>query len=50
MEEMSRGHVMLIGRDNAGDHLIMSGDVPGGPEMDIGCHGYDSIPCLDPNP
>jgi len=38
MEEMSGGHVILIGQDNAGDCLITSGDVPGGPEMDIGCH------------
>ena len=44
MEEMSRGHVILIGQDNAGDCLIMSGDVPEGPKMDLGCHGYDSIP------
>jgi len=42
-EEMSKGHVILIGQDNAGDCLIMSGDVPGGPEMDLGCHGYDSV-------
>ena len=33
--------MIQIGRDIAGDCLITSGDVPGGPEMDIGCHGYD---------
>jgi len=41
-EQMSGGHVILIGRDNARDHLIMSGDEPGGLEMDLGCHGYDN--------
>jgi len=42
-EEMSRGHVIPIGRDNAGDCSITSRDVPRGPEMDLGCHGYDMI-------
>jgi len=42
MEEMSRGHVILIGRDNTRDCLIMSRDVPGRSEMDLGCHVYDT--------
>jgi len=41
IEEMSGGHVVLIGQDNTRDCLIMSGDVPKRPEMDLGCHGYD---------
>jgi len=40
MEEMSGGHVILIERDNTGDCSIMSRDAPGGPKIDIGCHGY----------
>jgi len=44
---MSEGHMILIGQDNAGDCLIMSGDVPRGLEMDIGCHGYDSEAVLE---
>jgi len=35
MEEMSRGHVILILCDHTGDHLIMSGDVPRGLEIDL---------------
>ena len=33
--------MILIGQDNIRDCSIMSGDVPGRPEMDLGCHGYD---------
>jgi len=51
MEEMSGGHVMLIGQDNARDCSITSGDVPRGPEMDIGCHRYDTLShCQDTRP
>jgi len=35
-------HVILIGQDNARDCLITNRDVPRGPEMDLGCHEYDS--------
>ena len=38
---MFRGHVIQIGQDNAGDCSIMSKNASGGPEMDLGCHGYD---------
>ena len=41
-EKVSGGQVIQIGQDNTGDHLSMSGDVPGGLEMDLGCHGYDT--------
>jgi len=36
MKKVSRGHVIQIRRDKAGDHSITSRDVPGGPEMDLG--------------
>ena len=35
--------MILIGQDNTRDCSIMSGDAPGGLEIDLGCHGYDSI-------
>jgi len=34
-EKRSRGQVIQIGRDNAGDCSIMSKDVPGGLELDL---------------
>jgi len=42
MEKRSGGHVILIGRDNAGNCSIMSRDEPRGPEIDLGCHEYNS--------
>jgi len=35
--------VILIVHDNAGDCLIMNRDEPRGPEMNLKCHGYDSL-------
>jgi len=49
MEKRSGGQVILNERDKARDHLITSGDVPRGPELNLECHGYDSIPLLGPN-
>jgi len=43
MEEMSRGHVMLIVRDNAGDRWIMSGDEVQRIGDGLGCHAYDKF-------
>jgi len=43
MEIRSGGQVRPIARDNTRDCLITSGDEPGGLEMDIGCHGYDTF-------
>ena len=34
---------MHIVQDNTGDHLIISRDVPGGPELHLECHGYDIV-------
>jgi len=42
-EKRSRDQVIQIWCDNARDCSIMSGNVPRGPEMDLGCHGYDKI-------
>jgi len=35
MEKRSGNHVILIGQDNTGNHLIINGDVPRGLELDL---------------
>ena len=42
-EIKSGGHVIQIGRDNAGDRSITSGDVVRRVGDGLGCHGYDSV-------